>query len=167
MKNLFLFLAFVLTGWNVNAQDVSLKVKSGDTELDANLTDINVSAEKDFALFKTEMKNSYNVTEAKIDDLKVTFGMQASDIFMTLDIAKSTGKSVDDVAAEFKKNNGKGWGVIAQNLGIKPGSDEFKALKGNAKTKNEKIKGKKTTTKIKTTKTMKNNGNAGPKVKNK
>lgn len=167
MKSLYFILAFVLLGWNLNAQEVSLKVKSGDTDLDVSLSEINVSADKDFALFKTEMKTSYNVTEAKIDDLKVTFGMQASDIFMTLDIAKSTGKSVDDVAAEFKKSKGKGWGVIAQNLGIKPGSDEFKALKGNAKSKNEKIKGKKTTTKIKTTKTMKNNGNAGPKVKNK
>ena len=30
---------------------------------------------------------------------------------------------------EYRNNKGQGWGVIAKNLGIKPGSDEFHALK--------------------------------------
>jgi hypothetical protein len=29
----------------------------------------------------------------------------------------------------YKRNKGKGWGVIAQRLGIKPGSAEFHRLK--------------------------------------
>ncbi len=140
MKTVFLSIAFILTGL-ISFSQVTLKITSGDTDLDANLTEINVTAEKDYGLFKTEMKASYNVTEAKIDDLKLTFGMQASDIFMTLEIAFTTGKKVDVVAAEFKKSKGKGWGEIAKNLGIKPGSDAFHALKATCKKKNDKIKG--------------------------
>ena len=166
MKTIIASLIFILAGWNINAQTVALKIKSGDTDLDASLTDINVTAEKDFGIFKTEMSASYNVTEKKIEDLKLSFGMQASDIFMTLEISNSTGKTVDVVAAEFKKNKGEGWGVIAKNLGIKPGSDAFHALKGNAKKKNEKMKGKgKTTTKVKTNKTAKTTVKAKDKVK--
>ncbi|HEX9934232.1 MAG TPA: hypothetical protein VGB38_03460, partial [bacterium] len=33
------------------------------------------------------------------------------------------------VMDEYKSGKGKGWGVIAKSLGIKPGSDEFHALK--------------------------------------
>jgi hypothetical protein len=33
------------------------------------------------------------------------------------------------VLKEYKTSKGKGWGVIAKSLGIKPGSAEFQALK--------------------------------------
>jgi hypothetical protein len=33
------------------------------------------------------------------------------------------------VVREYKAHKGQGWGVIAKNLGIKPGSKEFHALK--------------------------------------
>jgi hypothetical protein len=33
------------------------------------------------------------------------------------------------VLREYQANKGKGWGVIAKNLGIKPGSREFHELK--------------------------------------
>ena len=38
-------------------------------------------------------------------------------------------RSWDEVLREYKENNGTGWGVIAKNLGIKPGSREFHELK--------------------------------------
>ncbi len=141
MNKIIITLTLILTSV-LSFSQVSLKVKSGDTELDASLGEINVSADKDFSLFKADMKLTYNVTEKKIEDLKLTFSMQASDIFMTLEIAKITGKTVDVVAAEFKKSKGKGWGVIAKNLGIKPGSDEFHALKGTAGKKGKGNSGK-------------------------
>jgi hypothetical protein len=36
---------------------------------------------------------------------------------------------IDRVVEEHRKHKGRGRGVIAKNLGIKPGSDEFHALK--------------------------------------
>lgn len=163
MKNKALTLVVMMLIGMVSFAQISLKVKSGDTELDTDLNEINVSAEKDFGVFKLDMKTSYNVTEKKIDDLKVSFGMQASDIFMTLELAKSSGKSVDDVAAVFKKSKGKGWGEIAKELGIKPGSDAFHALKGKAKKQKDKGKGN-AKVKVKATES-KGNGNGKAKGK--
>ena len=36
---------------------------------------------------------------------------------------------IDSVIAAHQEHEGQGWGVIAQSLGIKPGSEEFHALK--------------------------------------
>ena len=36
---------------------------------------------------------------------------------------------MDIVLKEYKANKGRGWGVIAKKLGIKPGSKEFHELK--------------------------------------
>lgn len=131
MKKILFTLCLILSGVMAISQ-VSLKIKSGDTELDASLNEINIKAEKDYSLFKTEMKTTYKITDAKIDLLKITYGMAASDIFMTLELVKLTGKSMEDIADVFKEEKGKGWGEIAKSLGIKPGSKEFHALKGTA-----------------------------------
>ena len=50
------------------------------------------------------------------------------------------GSNIDDVIISYKKNKEKGWGVIAKEMGIKPGSPEFHALKGKTKTRKDKGK---------------------------
>ncbi|MFC1533202.1 BON domain-containing protein [Thermodesulfobacteriota bacterium] len=73
-----------------------------------------------------------------IDKLKMT----ASDVYMTVGIAKITNKPIDEVVDEYKANKDKGWGVIAKRLGIKSGSKEFHALKKGGSVELEKVKGK-------------------------
>jgi cobalamin biosynthesis protein CbiG len=51
--------------------------------------------------------------------------MEPADVYMTLELAEIANTSVDDIVSVYKANRGKGWGVIAKELGIKPGSDEF------------------------------------------
>lgn len=137
---LYFFLAFMFVK-NTYAQ-ASFTAKSGDSELDLTLNDMNIQAKADINLFNTQMKASYNISEQKLNYLSVTVGMQPADIYMTLEIGKITGKQVDDVVSVFQKNKGKGWGVIAKEMGIKPGSKEFHQLKGNAKDSNGKLKNK-------------------------
>ena len=48
---------------------------------------------------------------------------------MCFRVAEITKKPVDVVLKEYKANKRRGWGVIAKNLGIKPGSKEFHELK--------------------------------------
>jgi hypothetical protein len=48
---------------------------------------------------------------------------------MVLQLGHMTGRPFEKVYPTYKKNRGKGWGVIAKELGIKPGSPEFHALK--------------------------------------
>jgi hypothetical protein len=45
------------------------------------------------------------------------------------------------VLRDYEQNRGQGWGVIAQRMGIKPGSPAFHALKGNVGRSHGKLKG--------------------------
>lgn len=116
---------------------------SGDKELDSQLKTINAEALKDWDKFKTDVSQKYNTTRDKIETL-INLGMAASDIIMAHEVSAIVLRPVDDVVACYEKNKGKGWGVIAKEMGIKPGSPEFHKLKGNCKNKsnNGKSKGK-------------------------
>ncbi|ASS47866.1 MAG: hypothetical protein A3E30_16915 [Fluviicola sp. RIFCSPHIGHO2_12_FULL_43_24] len=116
---------------------------SGDKELDTQLKTINTEAKKDLEQFKTDVSKKYSTTIDKIEAL-INLGMQAADIIMAHEVSAIVLRPVDDVVACYEKNKGKGWGVIAKEMGIKPGSAEFHQLKGNCKNKsnNGKSKGK-------------------------
>jgi len=118
---------------------------TGDEELDKSLLSIDANASLNFGDFKVDISGSYDITEKKLDYLSVEIGMKAGDIYLTVELAKITEKSVDEVVTVYTANKNKGWGVIAKELGIKPGSPEFHALKGKTKEKgkgNSKSKGK-------------------------
>ena len=142
-KTILSFALLLISGLLIAQTSLSFSAKSGDSELDLTLSDMNTTASANFSVFKQDMAVSYNVTQQKIDYLKVTIKMFPADIYMTLEIGKITGKSIDEVVKVYQANKGKGWGVIAKELGIKPGSKEFHALKGNAKNKKDKLKQKK------------------------
>lgn len=138
-KKLILVIAGCITLGTVNSQSVSFKAKSGDTELDASLSDINAKAKLDLSVFKKDMSVSFGVTNGKLDNLLLT--MQPADVYMSLEIGKLVKKPVETVVASYEKNKGKGWGVIAKEMGIKPGSKEFHELKNQAKGKGNKGNG--------------------------
>jgi hypothetical protein len=105
---------------------------TGDAQLNASLSKIDADAQLDFGAFKADIGASYNVSTGKIDSWSVDLGMKAGDIYLALELAKITKKPIDEVVNFYQKNKGKGWGLIAKELGIKPGSPEFHALKNNA-----------------------------------
>jgi len=115
---------------------------TGDDELNKSLLTIDADAKLDFGAFKVDLSVSYDITEKKIEYLSVDIEMSAGDIYLSLELAKITEKSIDLVVEVYQANKTKGWGVIAKELGIKPGSPEFHALKGKAKNKGSKGKGK-------------------------
>lgn len=113
---------------------------TGDTDLNSALSVLNASATLNYAEFKAEIRLGYNITEAKIDYLSTVVKMQPADIYMTVELAFITKKPLDQVVIVYQNHKDKGWGRIAQELGIKPGSKEFKDLKDKALGHNEKIK---------------------------
>ena len=121
---------------------VIAQYNSGDDDLNNSLLTIDADAKLDFGAFKVDLSVSYDITEKKIEYLSVDIEMSAGDIYMSLELAKVTEKSIDQVVEVYQANKTKGWGVIAKELGIKPGSPEFHALKGKAKDKGSKEKGK-------------------------
>ncbi len=96
--------------------------------LESFLKEIDVKASADLGFFKADLSVTFGVSEPKIDGL---FELMASpgDVYMALRIGEVASQPVERVVAELKKNKGQGWGVIAKNLGIQPGSKEFLALK--------------------------------------
>lgn len=100
-------------------------VMAGDFEW---IKDFNIKAEADPAGFRVRLGARFKVGEAEINTVigKVE---KPADAYMVLRLAEISAKPVDYVLNEYLSGKGKGWGVIAKNLGIKPGSKEFHALK--------------------------------------
>lgn len=137
-----IFLALMLLSSISFGQDYN----SGDTELDANLSLVNTEGKKDLPAFKLDLTKRFSVPMPKVEAcFKV--GMQPADAFMAFQIANITKRPIEDVITVYKTSKSKGWGAMAKELGIKPGSAEFHALKGKAKDKakgNSKAKDKTT-----------------------
>ena len=81
--------------------------------------------------------------------MKVSIGMEPGEIFMALEIVKNSKSTLTQVLDIYKKDKSKGWGYIAKQAGIKPGSAAFHQLKDNAKGRKGKAKGKPTRVKVK------------------
>lgn len=115
---------------------------SNDPELNQSMVRLDANAQLDFGAFRSDICVGYNITEKKFDYLHAEVGMSAGDIYLTAEIAKINRISIDRVVEVYSIHKDRGWGVIAKELGIKPGSPEFHALKNNAKGKgNSKGKG--------------------------
>lgn len=147
MKNLIILLA---TLFAINtASTAQIAFKSGNAEMDANLNEMNVNAKLDLGKFKADLSLSYGVPKTKVDEV-FSLNIEPAEVFMVFEIGNITHQPIDAVVTSYKKNKGKGWGVIAKEMGIKPGSPEFHALKGkskgnkgNGKGKDKKDKGEK------------------------
>lgn len=115
---------------------------NADSGLDFALTELNAAARLDFGSFKANIGLGYNISASKIEYMHVSLKMQPSDIFMAAEISVLCGMPVDRVVVVYQKNKHKGWGYIAKQLGIKPGSAKFHALKNKANYQSGKIKHK-------------------------
>jgi hypothetical protein len=125
----FVLILLLLAGGSFcsQAQLLSFKASSGDAEMDNILTDIHNKAVKDIGSFKTIVENTFHLAAAKIDQtLKL---LAPGDLFMAAQLSSAINKPFDDVVKTYQANKSKGWGVIAKEMGIKPGSPEFHAMK--------------------------------------
>lgn len=141
MKIQVFLAAFLCMAFGLKAQTISFN--TGDKSLDIYLNDINAQAKADITLFNKSLTAEFSISNAKIVEYRKI--MQPAEIYYSLQIAVIIGKPVETVVTTYKTHKGKGWGVIAKELGIKPGSAEFHRLKDSAKGKSAKGKsGKKT-----------------------
>jgi hypothetical protein len=120
----------------------ALEFNTGDAELDLTLKEINVEAETDIDGYKADLSLTYNISQNKLEYLFVEIEMNPADVYMTLELAKIANISIDTIVNVYKENRGKGWGVIAKKLGIKPGSNKFMALKNESSKRQNKEKSK-------------------------
>ena len=106
---------------------------TGDRKFDAQLKRINEEAKGDPDGFIRRLSERHGIAEQEIREAKARHGLDDADIYMSTVLARHANRRVGDVAAEYKQNRGQGWGVMAQRMGIKPGSAAFKQMKAEAK----------------------------------
>ena len=73
--------------------------------------------------------------------MRISLNMSPGEIYFALEISKYSNKPIDDVIGIYQTHKAKGWGYIAKQAGIKPGSDAFHQLKKNAGSKSNNGKG--------------------------
>lgn len=117
---------------------------AGDLDFGDVLARVNLSAEADFGAFKARLSTDFGKSSTQIEVLVSSMPTPA-DAYMCLKVAEISHQPLDTVTTTFNTHRNQGWGAIAKELGIKPGSSEFHALKsGNfeSATKNNGNKGK-------------------------
>ncbi len=96
--------------------------------LESFLGEVEVRASKDMGSFRADLRLTFDVSDGTLDGLFEVMS-KSSDVYMCLRIGEVAKQPIDRVVEEHQRLGSQGWGVIAKNLGIKPGSEEFHALK--------------------------------------
>lgn len=97
-------------------------------DLDGFLSDLNKRARTDINNFNSILSSQFKIPLPDIKAINKTV-KDPADVFMCFQLSKMTGIHVEKVVKVYKKKRKKGWGAIAKELGIKPGSSAFHALK--------------------------------------
>jgi len=92
------------------------------------IKDFNIKAEADPSGFRARLEARFQVGDIEIRTVLGNVEKPA-DAYMLLRIGEMSNKPIDYVIEKYKAKKGKGWGVLAKSLGIKPGSKDFHALK--------------------------------------
>ena len=97
-------------------------------DLDDFLRRVNDQAKADISSFNVKLSAQFGIPVPRVDEILRVVAAPA-DAFMVLQLGQMSNKQPEAVVQTYQANRDKGWGVIAKELGIKPGSPEFHALK--------------------------------------
>ena len=87
---------------------------------------LNINAELDPSGFNVSLSTRFKIGNTEIYAV-INKVDEPADAYLVLRLAEMSGKPAPYVIDKYKA--AKGWGVLAKELGIKPGSREFHALK--------------------------------------
>jgi hypothetical protein len=92
------------------------------------VNDFNIQAQADPSGFRARLATRFRIGDAQISAVIGNVSSPA-DAYIVFRLGEMSHRPTDQVLREYKSSKGKGWGVIAKSLGIKPGSKEFHELK--------------------------------------
>lgn len=92
------------------------------------LSSVNIQARADMSGFSAKVSAQFGVPVAQVQAVVRTVS-EPADAFMVFQLGQFANVPPDRVMEVYKPGRKKGWGAIAKELGIKPGSAEFHALK--------------------------------------
>jgi hypothetical protein len=90
------------------------------------LANVNVQARVDLPGFSAKISNQFGVPQVQVQAVLKTV-REPADAFMVFQVGQMSGRTPERVMEVYSSS--KGWGAMAQELGIKPGSADFHALK--------------------------------------
>jgi len=96
--------------------------------LDGFLNNVNIQARADLPGFSLKVSAQFGVPVPQVEAVLGRVATPA-DAFMVFQLGQMAHRPPETVVHTYQAHKGKGWGVIAKELGIKPGSREFHALK--------------------------------------
>ena len=89
---------------------------------------LNVSAEADASGYQVTLASRFHIGDMEVNAV-ISNTDKPADAYMVLRLGELADRPVEDVLKVYKSNRNRGWGVMAKQLGIKPGSREFHELK--------------------------------------
>jgi hypothetical protein len=92
------------------------------------LKDLNIQAQVDPSGFKAALGARFKIGDTEINAV-LSNVTDPADAYMVLRLCEMSSKPTGYVVEQYSSGKNKGWGVLAKSLGIKPGSQEFDALK--------------------------------------
>lgn len=110
------------------AQTVGYNINTGDVWLDGRVGEVDRYGRRYRDPFVSEVV-TLGAPRSLVVELLDSRGWSPGDIYMACSIASVLGIGCGRVVERYDANPGRGWGRIAQDMGIKPGSPEFHALK--------------------------------------
>jgi len=96
--------------------------------LDDFLSSLNIQARADLPGFSAKVSAQFGVPVPQVQTV-IQSVREPADAFMVFQLGQMSRQPTDVVVQTYKAKHGAGWGVMAKELGIKPGSAEFHALK--------------------------------------
>jgi hypothetical protein len=96
--------------------------------LDEFLGNLNVRAQTDLHDFAYQISSQFHVGEASVR-VMLSNVQQPADAYMVYHLSQACGRPPEEVYRVYQRRKGRGWGELAKELGIRPGSREFHALR--------------------------------------
>jgi hypothetical protein len=92
------------------------------------LDNLRIEATADPSGFRARLISRFQVGDAQVQAV-ISQVNSHSDAYMIFRLGELSHRPFNDVLDVYRTNQHQGWGRMAKNLGIKPGSQEFHALK--------------------------------------
>jgi hypothetical protein len=92
------------------------------------LRDLSIQAEADPSGFRASLGARFKIGDVEINAVLRNVE-EPADAYMVLRLSEMSRQPTNYVVTQYRSHRDRGWGVLAKNLGIKPGSKEFHALK--------------------------------------
>lgn len=97
-------------------------------DLGSFMQDVNRQALSDIRNFNNKLSSQFGIPVPNVDAI-VKAVPNPADAFMILQLSQMAHVAPEVVLQKYQRDKHQGWGRMAQDLGIKPGSPEFHALK--------------------------------------